>query len=128
VTLGPVDFALKSRKMILGRLVRRALDCAGPRDESQTHRSQLRPAAMAPAGLALDHRLAEQAVDLLDELPSAAIRHSHGTAGSRDRSAGGNVFQKLDLARSDATFPVEVDAQGQGRHDEPYPVPSVAAG
>ena len=65
------------------------------------------------AGLPVHRRLPADAVDLVDQVPGALVGHVHGAAGRRDRAELADILQKLDLARPDPAFGIEVDAHAE---------------
>ena len=63
-----------------------------------------------------DHRLAEEPVHLLHEVPGVLVGHAHGAGAGGDRALGRDPLEELDLARADPAGGVEVDPEAEGRH------------
>ena len=56
------------------------------------------PAAAATSELGFHKRFAKKPVEFGDQQPGSAIRHTHGTPGSRYRAVQVDAFQEHDLS------------------------------
>src|SRR5687767_299028 len=97
----PADIAAQSLQLLARRARGVAFDLAVALDQRDAERRQHRAAAVLAAGLPLDGGLPADAVDLVDQIPCPLVRHLHRAARGRNRAAGVDVLQQLDLARPD---------------------------
>src|SRR6267142_1348312 len=102
--LWPADILAQCLKLLARRAGGIAFDLAVARDQRRAERRQHRAATVLAAGLPFHRGLAADAVDLVDQIPGALVGHVHRAAGGRDRAAGLDILQQLDLARSDASL------------------------
>src|ERR1700732_2950147 len=96
--------------------VRLGLDGAIVVHQAVAERRELGAAAGGTAMLGLDHRLAEQAVECVDQQPGTAIRHPHGAPGRRNRAVIADGFEQPDFAVADGLAGGEIKTQGEPRH------------
>jgi hypothetical protein len=111
----PPDIAAQCREFFLHRAGGVAFDLAVACDQRLAERCQHRAAAVLAAGLPLDGGMAADPVDLVDQVPRPLVGHVHRAPGGRNRTAGMDVFQELDLARPDPALGVEIDPDAQAR-------------
>src|SRR5450755_1234867 len=95
------------------RTARVAFDFAVTRHQGHAERRQDRATAVFAAGLAFDGGMPADTIDLVDQIPRPLVGHVHRAARGRDRAATLDIFQKLDLARPDASLRVKVDTNTQ---------------
>src|SRR6185295_6548064 len=92
-----------------------AFDLAVARNQRRAERRQDGAAAVLAAGLPCHRGLAADSIDFIDQIPRALVGHVHRAAGRRDRAAGFDILQQLDLAWSDPPIVRQIDPDAQGR-------------
>jgi len=66
--------------------------------------------------MAFDQRLGEHAVEFVDQIPGAFIRHLHRLRGPGDRSVLADEFEELDPAVANVAIPFEVNTNFDHGH------------